>query len=299
MSIEEIEKILETKNLSKLIKKKSINFDSDLIGKKFNKLTVICDTGYRNTRRKPILLCICECGNYTLQTRDGLTRTDGKATKSCGCLLEKTWKSSRIMAIFRNMKSRTGDPKHKSYESYGAVGKTICKEWLENPKLFYDWSIANGYDDTKTIDRINNDLGYSPDNCRWTDEEHQQNNKRQTVRIKGIPLLEFENVMNIRHLHSKIKDRLKNNWDYLHVFQEYFLNKFELNNFYIDKNIIKINNEIFKIEDYCQKYNITQIALQTRVKRHKKDKIIIKEYILENSKLMCVEIIESVLQNSK
>ena len=64
----------------------------------------------------------------------------------------------------------------------------MCSEWLNNPQAFYEWAMANGYRDDLSIDRIDNDKGYSPDNCRWATRKQQQNNRSITIKaeINGV-----------------------------------------------------------------------------------------------------------------
>lgn len=68
-----------------------------------------------------------------------------------------------------------------NYKDYGGRGITVCDEWAKDLKAFYDWAMANGYRDDLTIDRINNDEGYRPDNCRWATYHEQRLNQRKKV----------------------------------------------------------------------------------------------------------------------
>lgn len=77
------------------------------------------------------------------------------------------WSNKRIGNIFSGMKTRCYNKDDKSYRWYGAKGVKICDEWLNNPKLFEEWSLSNGYADNLTIDRLKSDQDYSPSNCRW------------------------------------------------------------------------------------------------------------------------------------
>lgn len=91
--------------------------------------------------------------------------------------------TTRIYRIWRNILGRTLDPKNKDYCRYGAVGKTICDEW-KNSVVFMRWAYENGYRDDLTIDRIDNNKGYSPDNCRFVDMKVQSNNRSNSIRVK-------------------------------------------------------------------------------------------------------------------
>lgn len=93
-------------------------------------------------------------------------------------------KLKRLSSIFYNMKTRCENKNHKDYKNYGAKGISICKEW-NKVKYFVEWALENGYDDSLTIDRKNNKLGYSPDNCRWVNMNIQQSNKRKLCKINS------------------------------------------------------------------------------------------------------------------
>ena len=85
--------------------------------------------------------------------------------------------NTRLYRIFQAMNTRCYNNKSKAYSTYGERGITICKEWLNDFMDFYNWSLANGYEDGLTIDRRENDLGYSPNNCRWVGYDVQAQNK--------------------------------------------------------------------------------------------------------------------------
>lgn len=163
----------------------------DLTGQTFGRLTVIeRDEDYvrKDGRRASKWICKCECGKEISVLHSNLTRGN---SKSCGCLKhEKISQSnlihglrhSRIYSIWSNMHSRCHNPNTPRYSDYGGRGVGVCSEWGDFLE-FHKWAILNGYSDELSIDRIDNNKGYSPDNCRWVTMSEQLNNRRNTVLI--------------------------------------------------------------------------------------------------------------------
>ena len=169
----------------------------DLTGKPFGKLIAIERVG-KDKSHRAIWKCICECGNEKIINSSRLISGN---TKSCGCYKSEYIKAkkskhrkakTRLYNVWCGIKQRCCDHKHVSYKIYGAEGKNVCEEWLHNFQAFYDWSMANGFDENAprgkcTIERIDSTKGYSPDNCRWATNKEQQNNKRNNhiIEYKG------------------------------------------------------------------------------------------------------------------
>lgn len=158
----------------------------DLTGRNFTRLTVIKKYGL-NKHNKITWLCRCECGTEKVVL--GASLMNGK-TKSCGCLqkekvIEKNYSHgksyTRLYRIWRNMKSRCTVINNPDYKNYGGRGISICNEWIDDFQSFYNWAISNGYSDVLSIDRINVNKGYSPQNCRWSTDKDQARNKRNNV----------------------------------------------------------------------------------------------------------------------
>lgn len=160
----------------------------DLTGQKFGKLTVIkrVENDKNGSAR---WLCRCECGNEKIV--DGGHLRSNKI-KSCGCLLTDIlidrnhihgMTNTRLFHIWQGIKNRCFNKNFQHYKHYGARGIIICKEWKDDFISFYNWSMANGYNDKLTIDRIDVNGNYEPNNCRWIKQSEQCRNRRDTVYI--------------------------------------------------------------------------------------------------------------------
>lgn len=95
---------------------------------------------------------------------------------------------SRLVHTHKNMIRRCYNQTNKDYRFYGAKGVTVCDDWLNDPRKFFDWALSSGYTDTMTIDRIDSTKGYGPDNCRWLDNKTNAKLKTTTrlITIDGV-----------------------------------------------------------------------------------------------------------------
>lgn len=104
---------------------------------------------------------------------------------------------TRLNRIYHEMKNRCLCKTSDKYKYYGGRGISICEEWLNDFKSFYDWAMSNGYSDDLTIDRINNDGNYEPSNCRWATRCQQIQNTSRTRNYKGKCLSEWWRYFNM------------------------------------------------------------------------------------------------------
>lgn len=160
----------------------------DLTGQRFGRLTVI-ERAENAGNGAVRFVCQCDCGRRVAVRSDALRNG---TTKSCGCLISESTTSrnvthklsrTRLYRTWAGMKQRCYNPKASHYRHYGGRGIKICDEWLYDFRSFYDWAMGNGYQENLSIDRIDNDKGYYPENCRWVPMSVQLGNRSNSLHI--------------------------------------------------------------------------------------------------------------------
>lgn len=210
---------------------------NNLIGQKFERLTVI---GLMPNSKKHYI-CKCDCGKEVLVYESRLIC--GK-TKSCGCLNDEKRKllpqytikhgmtNTILYSKYCSMKERCHNPNYVYYHRYGGRGIKICKEWEESFEAFVKWAYENGYDENKTkyeqtLDRIDNDKDYCPENCKWSSQKEQVKNRSNSTHIiyngEDLNCTEFARKYNIdseafvrrRHRKGQSPEQIISDWNAL------------------------------------------------------------------------------------
>ena len=165
---------------------------TDLTGQIFGRLTVISFAGIEKNG-DACWECLCECGST--KTVKGGHLMDG-STKSCGCLNREPVSHGllcgqqgnlpRLYRIWQGMKQRCYNSNRGKYPNYGGRGITVCPEWKNDYEAFYRWAKTHGYRDDLTIDRIDNDGPYCPENCRWITSKENTLHRWESAKSKAV-----------------------------------------------------------------------------------------------------------------
>lgn len=203
---------------------------NNLINKKFGRLTVLEKTNERKNK-KVIWLCKCTCGNVkTVRSTDLVSGN----IVSCGCLQKELLKNglSKKHGMSKTptyetwfcMKNRCNNPKDARYKDYGGRGIKVCKKWYKFENFYEDMGVRPK---NKTIDRINNNRGYEPSNCKWSTRAEQSNNMRSNRYIcykENIKTMsEWSRCLGIKL--TTLRQRIKSGWSVEKMFNKKVRNK--------------------------------------------------------------------------
>lgn len=186
---------------------------SNLNGQKFNQLLVI---GAAPAPGQGAWLCRCDCGAYTV-TRTA--RIKSGTTKSCGCLRRTKFRQHGLSQtpeymVWAGMKARCLNPRHSAYKRYGGRGITVCDRWMSLENFYADMGPRPSAQ--HTLERIDNDKGYSPDNCRWASRSEQSNNRSSchlvTAFGKTQTIAQWASECGVAE--KLLRDRIERGWDF-------------------------------------------------------------------------------------
>ena len=197
------------------------------VGDKFGHWTVIDDTiKYLHWKSGDVeaVLCQCDCHNHTERLVYVKHLQSGHST-SCGCIRNQTHKLShtKIYQQWAGMCARRNRKTHGSYKNYGARGISVCKEWNDSFEAFYNWAMANGFKDGLTIERIDNNGDYCPENCMLIPKSEQSKNRRNCIfltynnQTKGLK--EWSKITGVKY--GTLLKRYHQDKDPQHVLKEF------------------------------------------------------------------------------
>ena len=202
----------------------------DLTGKRFGRYTVICETDRPNGKsNRHYWLCRCDCGNERVLLSSDINRG---LIVSCGCFQRESaskrayeqhlthgMSGTRLYRIWASMIRRCELDTSKEYPLYGGRGIQVCSEWRNDFTAFQSWMLSNGYDESAprgkcTIDRIDNDGDYCPENCRVADQKTQSRNRRNNrfITYNGITKTMSEWAEEYGISVGTLRDRLSYGW---------------------------------------------------------------------------------------
>lgn len=186
----------------------------DLTGQRFGRLSVIGRAEDKATGSKPKVMwrCRCDCGKETIVWSSSLIQG---TTVSCGCRKTKHGYANkeRLYQTWKNMRRRCYDQSNKRYAQYGGRGITICPEW-DDYAVFRFWAMSNGYRDDLSIDRIDVDGNYCPENCRWATTTEQMNNmtRNRILSFGGKSMTMSEWAKDLGISYGTMNHRVQRGW---------------------------------------------------------------------------------------
>lgn len=196
----------------------------NLIGREYGRLIPVLECADRRNH----FICQCECGNYSLTRKESLL--NGKS-KSCGCLHREIaairqlahgfsvrGKISPTYRAYQSMLQRATNPNLSQWRDYGGRGITVCERW-QGSGGFLNFLLDMGERPGKgfTLDRKDNDKGYSPENCQWADWRHQARNKRSNVFVVfgDSKMILKDACAKAKASYDLVRARLKRGWDFM------------------------------------------------------------------------------------
>lgn len=248
----------------------------NLIGKRFGRWTVI-EEAPTTDPSQPKFWCLCDCGTKSAVYMYSLL---SKKSLSCGCLQREVasivsykhgCSKERLYHVWDGMKQRCNNPNHVAYQQYGARGISVCKEWSEDYTKFREFMLSHGYDPDApfgecTIDRIDNDGNYCPENCRVISVQEQQNNKSDVFSfiLDGRRTTISGAARSKGKTRSCIKYRLNHGWSLEDAIETPLKEEMKF----------EANGEIHTIKEWKEILNVTDNVIRGRLQTHTMQEIV-------------------------
>lgn len=206
----------------------------NLVGHRYGRLSVVKESHRANG---VVWDCVCDCGEWhkakTGHLRAGVVLSCGCAQRDAGRETGRKhgykrgihWLShSPLHHCYDNMIARCYNPDNDRYPSYGGRGITVCEEWLGDRKEFYFWAVHAGWEQGLSIDRIDVDGGYSPENCRWVTMAQQQRNTTRSrfLEWNGVRMTVVEWAEHLGVRPQALQHRVTRGWDAERIFTQPF-----------------------------------------------------------------------------
>lgn len=175
---------------------------------KYNHWTILCILPPKKENHwNKWCICRCDCGKIYKKQYCCIKHGHSKQCVDCGNKSRRhTEDYLRLYSVYIQMKERCLKKNHQNYTDYGGRGIKICNEWLNSYKKFYEWAINTGYKKGLSIDRINVDGNYCPENCRWADRHTQSANKRKySFNNSGYTGVNTRKYKNVTKYEARIK----------------------------------------------------------------------------------------------
>lgn len=190
-----------------------MNYGKHYIGEKINHLTILEKLEEKDKYGNKLWLCKCDCGNITKLNSSALANVKG-----CGCKIDNikhNMSKTKLYRSWNRMKNRCYAKSMACYELYGGRGIKVCDEWKNNFLSFKEWALNNGYKENLSLDRINVDGDYEPNNCRWITMFEQASNKRTNVfyTINGITKTQTQWARYYNIPITNLRRRLSSGWN--------------------------------------------------------------------------------------
>lgn len=252
----------------------------DIIGETFGRLIVL-EKARKNNRNG--FLCKCLCGNITFasghQLRSG-------AKKSCGCLQREVGKinftkhgesNSRLYEVWVGMKKRCYNSNSPAYKNYGGRGITVCDEWKDNYTAFRDFMLGLGYDDSlpfrsQTLERINVNGNYEPNNCKLVSMKEQNVNRRNNhyVTYKG----ETKTITEIANEHGLEVENLLNRINYFGYTIEEAVEKPVRNYPRRKAPEYEVDGESLTLREWAERFGMTRGQFKSKTRRKTVEEVV-------------------------